>query len=126
MPPDDMRLRKPTLPIKMTGGVNNPLGARAIYLGKTLYRIHGTNEPKSIGSASSSGCLRMHNKHVAHLAALVTVKQTKVHVLKNVPKGTWTAWKPEPVRQHQPRRRSIAGQERELRRRAEYLSRRLG
>ena len=93
MPPEEMRERKPTLPIRMTGGLQNPLGARAIYLGKTLYRIHGTNDPGSIGSASSSGCFRMHNKHVAHLAGLVTVKQTRVYVLKSVPKGTWVQWK---------------------------------
>lgn len=70
-PPAEMRKRKPELPEKMTGGVNNPLGARAIYLGNTLYRIHGTNEPKSIGRAESSGCFRMMNHHVVHLASLV-------------------------------------------------------
>ena len=60
-PPKEMREREPSLPEKMTGGVNNPLGAKAIYLGKTLYRIHGTNNPKSIGRAASSGCFRMMN-----------------------------------------------------------------
>jgi len=95
MPPEEMRERKPELPIKMTGGLQNPLGAKAIYLGKSLYRIHGTNDPRSIGSAASSGCFRMHNKHVAHLAGLVTAKVTKVHVLKSVPKGTLVDLRPE-------------------------------
>jgi lipoprotein-anchoring transpeptidase ErfK/SrfK len=98
MPPEEMRDRKPYLPIKMTGGVANPLGARAIYLGATLYRIHGTNDPRSIGSAASSGCLRMHNKHVAHLANLVTPKVTKVHVLARLPKATFAPQKPVKVR----------------------------
>ncbi|NOT71835.1 MAG: L,D-transpeptidase [Hyphomicrobium sp.] len=70
-PPAEMRKRKPELPEKMTGGLNNPLGAKAIYLGNTLYRIHGTNDPKSIGKAESSGCFRMLNQHVTHLASLV-------------------------------------------------------
>ena len=68
-PPAEMRKRKPELPEKMLGGVNNPLGAKAIYLGNTLYRIHGTNDPKSIGKAESSGCFRMLNAHVLHLAS---------------------------------------------------------
>lgn len=72
-PPADMRRRQPYLPVKMTGGINNPLGAKALYLGKTLYRIHGTNDPKSIGRASSSGCFRMMNKHVMHLASLAGI-----------------------------------------------------
>jgi lipoprotein-anchoring transpeptidase ErfK/SrfK len=71
----------------MTGGLNNPLGVKAIYLGNTLYRIHGTNDAGSIGSASSSGCFRMHNGHVVHLASLVS-SGTTVHVLKRLPKGT--------------------------------------
>ena len=72
-PPAEMRQRKPELPEKMLGGINNPLGAKAIYLGNTLYRIHGTNDPKSIGKAESSGCFRMLNQHVLHLASLVQV-----------------------------------------------------
>lgn len=86
MPPDEMRERKPELPIKMTGGISNPLGAKAIYLGTTLYRIHGTNAGDSIGTAASSGCFRMHNAHVVHLASLVNTG-TVVHVLKRLPKG---------------------------------------
>lgn len=73
IPPAEMRQRRPELPVRMAGGVNNPLGAVAIYLGNSLYRIHGSNEPKTIGTESSSGCFRMHNEHAVHLASLVTV-----------------------------------------------------
>lgn len=82
-PPAEMRLRKPHLPLKMTGGINNPLGAKAIYLGSTLYRIHGTNDAGSIGTAASSGCIRMHNGHVVHLSRLVGTGTT-VHVLRSL------------------------------------------
>lgn len=85
-PPAEMRKRQPTLPVRMTGGLRNPLGAKAIYLGNTLYRIHGTNDSKSIGSASSSGCFRMHNGHVVHLARLVS-SSTSVYVMRRLPKG---------------------------------------
>lgn len=85
-PPAEMRQRKPNLPAKMSGGVNNPLGAKAIYLGSTLYRIHGTNDTSSIGTASSSGCIRMHNGHVVHLAGLVSAGTT-VKVLRGLPKN---------------------------------------
>ena len=63
-PPPEMRERDPRLPEKMTGGLKNPLGAMALYLGQTLYRIHGTNDVKSIGRAESSGCFRMLNSAV--------------------------------------------------------------
>jgi lipoprotein-anchoring transpeptidase ErfK/SrfK len=66
-PPVEMRKRRPELPGFMDGGPENPLGARAIYLGSSLYRIHGTNEPASIGKAASSGCIRMLNKDVSEL-----------------------------------------------------------
>lgn len=82
-PPAEMRQRKPHLPMKMTGGLYNPLGAKAIYLGSTLYRIHGTNDAGSIGTAASSGCFRMHNGHVVHLAKLVG-PGTTVHVLRGL------------------------------------------
>jgi lipoprotein-anchoring transpeptidase ErfK/SrfK len=72
-PPAEMRARDPRLPVKMTGGIRNPLGAMALYLGDTLYRIHGTNDPRSIGRAESSGCFRMLNSSVLHLASLVEV-----------------------------------------------------
>lgn len=66
-PPTEMLQRRPDLPSFMAGGPKNPLGARAIYLGSTIYRIHGTNEPKSIGKAASSGCIRMLNEDVSEL-----------------------------------------------------------
>ena len=70
----------------MTGGIRNPLGAKALYLGNSLYRIHGTNDVKSIGTAASSGCIRMHNGHVVHLASVAGVGTT-VHVLSKLPKN---------------------------------------
>ncbi|MGN8119779.1 L,D-transpeptidase [Labrys sp. 22185] len=66
-PPKEMIARRPELPDHMEGGLNNPLGARALYLGSTLYRIHGTNEPQTIGKAVSSGCIRMANPDVIDL-----------------------------------------------------------
>jgi lipoprotein-anchoring transpeptidase ErfK/SrfK len=66
-PPPEMRKRVPGLPAYMPGGIKNPLGARALYLGSTLYRIHGTNEPWSIGQDVSSGCIRMLNEDVEDL-----------------------------------------------------------
>jgi lipoprotein-anchoring transpeptidase ErfK/SrfK len=66
-PPAEMRKRRPDLPRHMAGGPNNPLGARALYLGASIYRIHGTNEPSSIGKAASSGCIRMLNEDVTEL-----------------------------------------------------------
>jgi lipoprotein-anchoring transpeptidase ErfK/SrfK len=72
-PPAEMRARDPRLPAKMTGGIRNPLGAMALYLGNTLYRIHGTSDPKSIGRAESSGCFRMLNSAVLHLATITEI-----------------------------------------------------
>jgi lipoprotein-anchoring transpeptidase ErfK/SrfK len=72
-PPAEMRKRKPELPVFMAGGPKNPLGARALYLGSSIYRIHGTNEPKSIGRAASSGCIRMLNADVTELYTLVKI-----------------------------------------------------
>ena len=79
-PPPAMRKRRPNLPVHMEGGPNNPLGARALYIGSTLFRIHGSNEPWSIGQAVSSGCIRMANDDVIHLYEQVKVG-TKVVVL---------------------------------------------
>ena len=70
-PPTEMRQRRPDLPAFMKGGPKNPLGARAIYLGASIYRIHGTNEPASIGKAASSGCIRMLNEDVTELYQFV-------------------------------------------------------
>ncbi|HEU0160202.1 MAG TPA: L,D-transpeptidase family protein, partial [Hyphomicrobiaceae bacterium] len=72
------------LPEKMTGGLKNPLGAMALYLGDTLYRIHGTNDVKSIGQAQSSGCFRMLNTAVVHLASMAEVG-TPVSVVEHLP-----------------------------------------
>ncbi|MGB3027331.1 L,D-transpeptidase [Paradevosia shaoguanensis] len=79
-PPAEMLKRRPGLPRHMEGGENNPLGARALYIGSTLYRIHGTNEPWTIGGDVSSGCIRMTNDDVIDLFARVQIG-TKVIVL---------------------------------------------
>ncbi|WP_245318213.1 MULTISPECIES: L,D-transpeptidase [unclassified Mesorhizobium] len=70
-PPADMRFREASkghlLPARVAGGPNNPLGARALYIGNTLYRVHGTNQPWTVGQANSSGCIRMTNEDVIDL-----------------------------------------------------------
>jgi lipoprotein-anchoring transpeptidase ErfK/SrfK len=77
-PPSQMLARRPDLPRHMSGGIDNPLGARAMYLGSTLYRIHGSNEPETIGQAVSSGCFRMTNDDVTDLYNRVSVGTTVV------------------------------------------------
>ncbi len=77
-PPSQMLARRPDLPRHMVGGVDNPLGARAMYLGSTLYRIHGSNEPETIGQAVSSGCFRMTNEDVTDLYNRVSVGTTVI------------------------------------------------
>jgi lipoprotein-anchoring transpeptidase ErfK/SrfK len=72
-PPAEMIARRPDIPHHMDGGINNPLGARALYIGATLYRIHGTNEPWTIGGDVSSGCIRMVNDDVIDLYDRVKV-----------------------------------------------------
>ncbi len=72
-PPASMRQRHPELPAFMDGGPENPLGARALYLGSSIYRIHGTNAPASIGKAASSGCIRMLNEDVTELYSHVKI-----------------------------------------------------
>jgi lipoprotein-anchoring transpeptidase ErfK/SrfK len=72
-PPEEMIERQPYLPRFMAGGSGNPLGARALYLGKTVYRIHGTNQPSTIGTFVSSGCIRLTNRDIIDL-------YTRVHV----------------------------------------------
>jgi len=79
-PPKEMIDRQPYLPRFMAGGESNPLGARALYLGATVYRIHGTNQPSTIGSFVSSGCIRLTNPDIEDLFSRVTVG-TKVVVL---------------------------------------------
>jgi lipoprotein-anchoring transpeptidase ErfK/SrfK len=77
-PPAQMLARRPDLPRHMAGGIDNPLGARAMYLGSTLYRIHGSNEPETIGQAVSSGCFRMTNDDVTDLYGRVSVGTTVI------------------------------------------------
>jgi lipoprotein-anchoring transpeptidase ErfK/SrfK len=72
-PPPQMLRRRPDLPRHMEGGIGNPLGARAMYIAGTLYRIHGSNEPDTIGQAVSSGCIRMTNDDVTDLYERVKV-----------------------------------------------------
>jgi lipoprotein-anchoring transpeptidase ErfK/SrfK len=72
-PPAEMLKRRPDLPRYMPGGPENPMGARGLYLGSSLYRIHGTNEPHTIGQAVSSGCIRMRNEDVTDLYERVRV-----------------------------------------------------
>jgi lipoprotein-anchoring transpeptidase ErfK/SrfK len=79
-PPPEMIARQPYLPRHMAGGTGNPLGARAMYLGGTVYRIHGTNAPETIGTHVSSGCLRLVNEDVIDLYSRVNVG-TKVIVM---------------------------------------------
>ena len=86
-PPAEMLQRQPYLPRFMAGGPGNPLGARAMYLGGTIYRIHGTNNPDTIGKRVSSGCIRLTNEDVADLYTRVTVG-TKVVVLPMTDRGT--------------------------------------
>jgi lipoprotein-anchoring transpeptidase ErfK/SrfK len=79
-PPTEMIERQPYLPRMMAGGPGNPLGARALYLGSTLYRIHGTNQPSTIGSFVSSGCIRLLNEDIEDLYSRVQTG-TRVVVL---------------------------------------------
>ena len=81
VPPARMLKRRPDLPRHMAGGLENPLGARAIYLGSSMYRIHGSNEPNTIGAAVSSGCIRMTNADVIDLTNRIKIG-TKVIVVE--------------------------------------------
>ena len=83
-PPSEMIERQPYLPRMMAGGPGNPLGARALYLGSTLYRIHGTNQPSTIGSFVSSGCIRLLNEDIEDLYSRVQVG-TRVVVVPGKP-----------------------------------------
>lgn len=80
-PPPEMHARVPGLPLTVSGGLKNPQGARALYLGSTVYRIHGTNNDRTVGRANSSGCFRLTNEHVVHLASIAKVG-AKVTVLQ--------------------------------------------
>jgi lipoprotein-anchoring transpeptidase ErfK/SrfK len=92
-PPAEMIERQPYLPRMMAGGAGNPLGARALYLGKTLYRIHGTNQPSTIGSNVSSGCIRLLNEDIEDLYSRVQVG-TRVVVLPAAQPAVPTAQAP--------------------------------
>src|SRR5215469_16338565 len=89
-PPEEMIVRQPYLPRFMAGGETNPLGARALYLGKTIYRIHGTNQPSTIGTFVSSGCIRLTNEDVMDLYTRAKVG-TRVVVLPGKPPATAAA-----------------------------------
>ena len=89
-PPKEMIERQPYLPRFMAGGEGNPLGARALYLGNTLYRIHGTNQPSTIGSFVSSGCIRLANEDVEDLYSRVNIG-TRVVVLPGAPPASASA-----------------------------------
>jgi lipoprotein-anchoring transpeptidase ErfK/SrfK len=95
-PPQEMLQRQPYLPRFMAGGPGNPLGARAMYLGNTIYRIHGTNAPSTIGGRVSSGCIRMLNEDVADLYNRANVG-TKVVVLPMGPRSAPIAEAPTRV-----------------------------
>jgi lipoprotein-anchoring transpeptidase ErfK/SrfK len=95
-PPAEMIARQPYLPRFMAGGPGNPMGARAMYLGNSIYRIHGTNQPSSIGQKVSSGCIRLLNEDVADLYARVGIG-TKVVVLPDTRRAV-------PVASYEPRR----------------------
>jgi lipoprotein-anchoring transpeptidase ErfK/SrfK len=84
-PPSEMIARQPYLPRFVAGGTGNPLGARAMYLGNSEYRIHGTNDPTTIGKFVSSGCIRMTNEDVIDLFGRVTVGSKVVVLPKNAP-----------------------------------------
>ena len=85
-PPTDMIARQPYLPRFMAGGPGNPLGARAMYLGSSVYRIHGTNDPSTIGKFVSSGCIRLTNEDVADLFSRVDIGTRVVVLPKNAPR----------------------------------------
>jgi lipoprotein-anchoring transpeptidase ErfK/SrfK len=100
-PPAEMRERDSSLPEKMTGGLKNPLGAMALYLGNTLYRIHGTNDVKSIGQAQSSGCFRMLNSAVLHLASMAEIGTSVAVVSSLKPQAVSRAPEPPVTREEQ-------------------------
>ena len=84
-PPAEMIARQPYLPRFMAGGPGNPLGAAAMYLGSSIYRIHGTNAPSTIGKFVSSGCIRLTNDDVQDLAGRVQIGTRVVVLSKNTP-----------------------------------------
>jgi lipoprotein-anchoring transpeptidase ErfK/SrfK len=108
-PPPEMIDRQPYLPRFMAGGDGNPLGARALYLGKTLYRIHGTNQPSTIGTFVSSGCIRLTNEDISDLYTRVQVG-SRVVVLPGSPPPTASAAPSGPINPIAPAPTAQAGQ----------------
>jgi lipoprotein-anchoring transpeptidase ErfK/SrfK len=112
-PPAEMIARQPYLPRFMAGGLGNPLGARAIYLGGTIYRIHGTNQPSTIGGRVSSGCIRMVNEDVIDLygrvdvGTKVIVLPAEAHRMADQTAPIRSASMPEPARSNRPRSSSL-------------------
>ena len=98
IPPAEMIARQPYLPRWMSGGPGNPLGARAMYLGSSVYRIHGTNDPTTIGKFVSSGCIRLTNEDVTDLFSKVNIG-TKVVVLPKTQQGNLDAYAAMPSRE---------------------------
>ena len=86
LPPKEMIKRQPYLPRFMAGGETNPLGARAMYLGNTEYRIHGTNQPSTIGTFVSSGCIRLTNEDIQDLYGRVTVGRRVIVLPEQIPR----------------------------------------
>ena len=107
-PPEEMIVRQPYLPRFMAGGETNPLGARALYLGQTVYRIHGTNQPSTIGTFVSSGCIRLTNEDVMDLYSRVKVG-TRVVVLPGRPPASTAATSLAPGSPMPPANGSVAG-----------------
>jgi lipoprotein-anchoring transpeptidase ErfK/SrfK len=101
-PPSEMIERQPYLPRMMAGGPGNPLGARALYLGKTLYRIHGTNQPSTIGQTVSSGCIRLLNEDIEDLFSRVQVGTRVVVLPGKSPETTVNAANPSAANGHVP------------------------
>jgi lipoprotein-anchoring transpeptidase ErfK/SrfK len=107
-PPEEMIERQPYLPRFMAGGEGNPLGARALYLGQTLYRIHGTNQPSTIGTFVSSGCIRLTNDDITDLYGRVQVGTRVVVLPGKQPDGVQTTTNARPTEPAPPRPRPKA------------------
>jgi lipoprotein-anchoring transpeptidase ErfK/SrfK len=107
-PPEEMIERQPYLPRFMAGGEGNPLGARALYLGQTLYRIHGTNQPSTIGTFVSSGCIRLTNDDITDLYGRVQVGTRVVVLPGKQPDGMQTTTNGRPTEPAPPRPRPKA------------------
>jgi lipoprotein-anchoring transpeptidase ErfK/SrfK len=101
-PPEEMIERQPYLPRFMAGGEGNPLGARALYLGQTLYRIHGTNQPSTIGTFVSSGCIRLTNEDITDLYSRVQVGTRVVVLPGKEPSATPTRQRSKAVTAEKP------------------------